>query len=97
MTTPRHQEYPTKGEQRIRIEYGVDEDNIQHPIARLIDEIEEIPLHRPRGLQTARSKAEMEALNGEIARLKALAITALEEAAMWANKAKYSGQMDYRP
>jgi hypothetical protein len=65
----------TKGEDRIRTNFNPSNNslvgNLKTDFATLIDDVEAIPDDN----------------NGEVIRLKSLAQTALEEAAMWAIKA----------
>lgn len=69
----------SKGEMRVGVSFNPSQnpvvDEIKHSAAGLIDRIEEIDTTKG------------DELDGERARLKALAQTAIEEGAMWAVKA----------
>jgi hypothetical protein len=74
----------TKGESRVRVAFNPDSNDkvtqIKVSAALLIDLIEDLKLGNPDELQPAEKSS-------EFFRLKALAQTAVEEAAMWAVKA----------
>lgn len=80
----------TKGEYRVGINFNPSADNtvgrIKRAAADLVDLIETIPV------LGAESEAQ-QIRSAEVARLKALAQTAIEEGAMWAVKAATKGPL----
>lgn len=81
----------TKGEYRVGITFNPSNDDmvakIKRAAADLIDLIDSIPL------LGAETEAQL-LRSAEVARLKALAQTAIEEGAMWAVKAATKGPME---
>lgn len=79
----------TKGEYRVGINFNLSNDDmvgkIKRAAADLIDLIDSIEMHEPDKDDV--SSAEAWERTGEIWRLKALAQTHIEDAAMWAVKA----------
>ena len=71
----------TLGERRVRVDFNVSGSTIVDDLKQLgaifINSVDEIPT--PKGVEGAKL--------GEFLRLKSLAMTAVEEAAMWAVKA----------
>ena len=85
----------TKGEYRVGISFNPSNDDtvmcIKRAAADLIDLIECIPLPKEEGPLGEYKRQQSH--SAEVSRLKALAQTAVEEAAMWAVKAATKGPM----
>ena len=87
----------TKGEYRVGITFNPSNDDmvgrIKRAAADLIDLIEGIPQPRIDGDMTTEKWVHASAHLNEVRRLQALAMTAIEEGAMWAVKAATKGPM----
>lgn len=87
----------TKGEYRVGIAFNPSGDDlvarIKRAAADLIDLIETIPLPNILGIASPEERAPLSDQLGEVVRLKSLAQTHAEDAAMWAVKAATKGPM----
>lgn len=87
----------TKGEYRVGMDFNPSSDarvrQIKHAVAALIDYIELIPLPAWSDEDKDSALVDAEGVHRvEVARLKSLAQTTLEEGAMWAVKAATKGK-----
>lgn len=87
----------TKGEYRVGINFNPSGDDkvgkVKRAAADLIDLIETIPVPEWPDDLTVEGDIRMDMWDNEVRRLRALAQTAVEEAAMWAVKAATKGPM----
>ena len=87
----------TKGEYRVGISFNPSKDDtvmcIKRAAADLIDLIEGIPKPKINGDMTSEKWVHASTHLNEVKRLQALAVTAIEDGAMWAIKAATKGPM----